>query len=328
MTTRFLHKTVLLQESIEGLGIQPGDIYVDGTLGSGGHALAAISHAHKAGKGQASKVTVIGLDQDEDALARAGERLGLPKGTMLSSVSSHDGHTTIILRQANYRDLDKVLDELHIGNVDRIMLDIGLSSDQFETSGRGFSFKESEPLLMTFDKKPHDKLGTLTAKEIVNEWDEENIADIIYGYGEERYARRIAKKIVEARKIQPIRTTHELVEIIKKATPFTYHHGRIHPATRTFQALRITVNDELNALKDGIRKGFERLSPGGRMAIISFHSLEDRIVKNLYKEYAEGKEDGIIKGILITKKPIVPSDAEIKENPRARSAKLRIIEKL
>lgn len=303
MNSRFLHKSVLLQESIDGLDMQPGDIYLDGTLGSGGHAEAALNAAKAADA--AGRVTVIGLDRDEDALKRAGERLA--------------GHH-VILRQANYRDLDHVLDELNVPQVNKIMLDIGLSSDQFDTSRRGFSFKEREPLLMTMEK--HPELSTLTAKEIVNEWDEENIADIIYGYGEERYSRKIAKEIVAARAIAPIRTTDELVEIIKKATPFWYHRGKIHPATRTFQALRITVNDELNALKDGMRKGWDRLAPGGRMAIISFHSLEDRLVKNFYKEKALAGE-----GHILTKKPITASDAELKENPRARSAKLRIIQK-
>ncbi|MEY2664495.1 MAG: S-adenosyl-methyltransferase MraW [Candidatus Parcubacteria bacterium] len=318
MTTRFLHKTVLLHESINGLNIQPGDIYLDGTLGSGGHALQAVKTA--------GKVTVIGLDQDQDALARAGERLGLPKeATTLTHATAH-GDVTIILRQANYRDLDTVLGSLKIAQVNRIMLDLGLSSDQFETSNRGFSFKDNEPLLMTFNKNPHGTLGMLTAKEIVNEWAEETLADVIYGYGEERYARRIAKAIVEARAIHPIRSTQELVEIVKKATPFTYHHGKIHPATRTFQALRIAVNDELNALKDGLKKGFEHLAPGGRMAIISFHSLEDRIVKHFYKEVEFLGE--IRQARIITKKPITPGAEELKENPRSRSAKLRIIEKI
>ncbi|MDB5259319.1 MAG: rsmH [Candidatus Taylorbacteria bacterium] len=314
MTTRFLHTTVLLHESISGLNIQPGDIYVDGTLGSGGHALAALDAAQ-------GKVTVIGLDQDEDAIGRATARLE-------DHAKSHAYASTVILRQANYRDLDRVLDDLRIPLVNRIMLDLGLSSDQFETSNRGFSFKENEPLLMTFDRSPIDKLGMLTAKEIVNEWEEASLADIIYGYGEERYARRIAKAIVEARAIQPIRSTSELVEIVKKATPFTYHHGKIHPATRTFQALRITVNDELNALKDGIRKGFERLAPGGRMAIISFHSLEDRIVKHAFKALSDETEDSPAKAKLITKKPIAPQYEEVRANPRSRSSKLRIIEKL
>jgi 16S rRNA (cytosine1402-N4)-methyltransferase len=173
---------------------------------------------------------------------------------------------------------------------------------------------------MTFKETPTEE--DLTAREIVNTWEESSIADIIYGYGEETYARKIAKGIIEARAVHPIETTFDLVLAIKNATPSRYHKGRIHPATKTFQALRITVNDEIGALKEGLSKGFERLAPGGRMAIISFHSIEDRIVKHFYKEKAaEGR------GLIITKKPITPSEQEVSENPRSRSAKLRIIEK-
>jgi 16S rRNA (cytosine1402-N4)-methyltransferase len=292
-----VHTSVLLHESIEGLNLHPGSVYFDGTLGSAGHAFAACEKGAQ----------VIGVDQDEDALARAESRL--------------QSTCTFTLVKDNYRNIDHVLAALTIDRVDAIMLDLGLSSDQFETSGRGFTFKNDEPLLMTFAKNVTDE--TLTAKEIVNHWEEESIADIIYGYGEERYARRIAKKIVERRHIKPIETTFELVDIIKEATPWIYHKGRIHPATRTFQALRITVNDEIGSLKEGLEKGFERLKKGGRMAVISFHSIEDRIVKHFYKKLADEE-----KGLIHTKKPITPSDEEIQTNPRARSAKLRIIEKL
>lgn len=292
-----IHKTVLLQESIEGLAITEGDVYLDGTLGSAGHALAACGHGAQ----------IVGIDQDEDALARATSRL--------------QSTCDFRLIKGSFRNMDKALDELGISKVNKIMLDLGLSSDQFETSGRGFTFQKNEPLLMTFKKDPSEE--DLTAQEIVNHWDEENIADIIYGYGEERYARKIARKIVEARENKPITTTFELVEIIKAATPSFYHHGKIHPATRTFQALRITVNDEIGALKDGLKKGFDRLEKNGRMAVISFHSIEDRIVKHFYKEKAE---EGLAE--LITKKPITASELEKKENPRSRSAKLRIIKKI
>lgn len=292
-----IHKTVLLQESIEGLAITEGDVYLDGTLGSAGHALAACGHGAQ----------IVGIDQDEDALARATSRL--------------QSTCDFRLIKGSFRNMDKALDELGISKVNKIMLDLGLSSDQFETSGRGFTFQKNEPLLMTFKKDPSEE--DLTAQEIVNHWDEENIADIIYGYGEERYARKIARKIVEARENKPITTTSELVEIIKAATPSFYHHGKIHPATRTFQALRITVNDEIGALKDGLKKGFDRLEKNGRMAVISFHSIEDRIVKHFYKEKAE---EGLAE--LITKKPITASELEKKENPRSRSAKLRIIKKI
>jgi len=300
----YIHKTVLLQESIDGLSILPCSIYLDGTLGSAGHALYALEKA----KGD---LTVVGLDRDENALLRSKERI--------QEVSKDK--STIYLKRSSYGDLDKVLDELNISHVDAMMLDLGLSSDQFETSGRGFSFAKDEPLLMTFEEKPD--LHDLTASYILNKWEEKSIADVIYGYGEERYALRIARKVVEYRKRKKIETTTELVEIIKSAVPSSYRHGKIHPATRTFQALRITVNDELNTLKDGLKKGFERLRSGGKMSIISFHSLEDRIVKNFNKEKADL---GLAK--IITKKPIAPSDEEIQKNPRSRSAKLRILQKI
>jgi 16S rRNA (cytosine1402-N4)-methyltransferase len=298
-----VHTTVLLHESIDFLNILPGKTYLDGTLGSGGHALLALQ---KAG----GDLMVIGLDRDEDALRRSKKRL--------DEVATDKTHLHLVL--SSYGDLDLALKKLNIETIDAMMLDLGLSSDQFETSGRGFSFKKDEPLLMTFAEKPdeHD----LTASYILNTWEEKSIADVIYGYGEERYALRIAKKIVQYRERKKIETTHELVEIIQSAVPSSYRHGRIHPATRTFQALRITVNDELNTLKDGLRKGFEKLSKGGRMAVISFHSLEDRIVKHFNKEKADA---GL--ATLITKKPVTPSDEELETNPRSRSAKLRIIEK-
>ncbi len=298
--TEYIHKTVLLKESINGLDIHQGDIYLDGTLGSAGHA----EYALRINEG---KIKVIGLDRDSQALLRSKDRLRL--------------YSDVALIESSYGDLDQALDSLKIGKIDRIMLDLGLSSDQFETSGRGFAFKKDEPLLMTF--KSNLVEGDLTAHEIVNSWQEENIADVIYGYGEERYSRRIAHVIVKYREKKTIEKTSELVEIISQAVPVFYRKGKLHPATRTFQALRIAVNDELNTLKKGLEKGFARLNKGGRMAIISFHSLEDRIVKNFNKE-KESKEEAKI----ITKKPIEPSDEEIKENPRSRSAKLRILEKI
>ena len=233
--------------------------------------------------------------------------------------------------------MDMLLAQLGLAHADKIVLDLGLSSDQFETSGRGFTFQKNEPLLMTFRAGLLGELvgelveegdSLLTAHYIVNNWDEENIADIIYGYGEERYARRIARGIIEARAEAPIETTFDLVDIIKKSTPSLYHHGKTHPATRTFQALRITVNDEIGALNDGLEKGFNLLSPLGRMAVISFHSIEDRIVKHFYKSKAEKTEQyPEPRATVITKKPLIPSAQEISENPRSRSAKLRIIQK-
>ncbi len=291
-----VHTSVLLHESIDGLALKEGDIYLDGTLGGAGHA----KYAFESMRGN---ITVIGLDRDQDALLRSREILGSsPK---------------IILKQASFGDMAKVLDDLNIPKVNRIMLDLGLSSDQFEVSGRGFTFRKDEPLLMTMAKFPEP--DDLTAHYIVNKWAEESIADIIYGYGEEKYARKIAKAIISYRERKTIETTFELVEIIKGAVPSFYKRSRIHPATRTFQALRIAVNDELNTLKDGLKQGYERLEKGGRMAVISFHSLEDRIVKHFYK----AQEDAV----LITKRPLTASEQELQDNPRARSAKLRIIEK-
>jgi len=298
MTTS--HKTVLLQESVDGLAIQKGDVVVDGTLGGGGHS-------EEIARRLGADITLVGIDMDEKAIKRASERI--------SKITPH-AHFV----KDNFRNIKKVLKLAHINKVDRILLDIGLSSDQFEVSGRGFSFKKDEPLLMTFSDDP--KSHTFTAWTIVNEWAEESIADVIYGYGEEQFSRRIAKMIVEERENRSIDTTFELVHIIESAVPFFYRKGKLHPATKTFQALRIAVNDELGALKEGIADGFDVLSTGGRLAVISFHSLEDRIVKQYFKKLKDEE-----KGTLVTKKAIIPTKEETKENPRARSAKLRIIQK-
>lgn len=295
-----MHKSVLLHESIDGLDIKKGDIFVDGTLGNGGHTEEVV-------KRFGSAVSIIGIDLDPDAIERTKARLANLK-------------CNIQYAQGSFRNLDSILPTLSVSKVDKILLDIGLSSSQFEESGRGFSFQKDEPLIMSFKKDLTE--NDLTAKEILNNWDEENIKAILEGYGEEQFAWKIAKAIVARREIKPIETTFELVEIIKSATPKFYHHRKIHPATKTFQALRITVNDEIESLKDGISKGFEKLNRGGRLAVISFHSLEDRVVKQFFKALD-------IQGVAttVTKKPIVPSEEEINLNPRARSAKLRIINK-
>lgn len=298
------HTSVLLQEAIQGLEIQPGDIVVDGTLGSGGHTAEI---AKKFGK----KVKIIGFDLDEEALERSKKRL-----TPL--IKSLEADITFV--QDNFRTISAVLGMLGIPQVNKILLDIGLSSNQLEESGRGFSFAKDEPLQMTFKKDPSE--SDTTAYTIVNEWKEETLATIIFGYGEERYSRKIAAAIVKARKLAPIATTAELAAIIAEATPKSYHHLRIHPATKTFQALRIAANDELEALKQGLAQGFEMLAPNGRMAVISFHSLEDRIVKRFFRDMAaEGK------ATVLTKKPITPTEEELSENRRSRSAKLRILKK-
>ncbi|MFA6392998.1 MAG: 16S rRNA (cytosine(1402)-N(4))-methyltransferase RsmH [Candidatus Paceibacterota bacterium] len=294
------HISVLKDESIGGLAIKKGDIIVDGTLGGGGHTYEMIKRWGK-------DIKIIGLDLDIEAKART-----------LSLIEKIPSDFTFI--NSGFQDIDKVLSDLDIKEVDGILLDLGISSFQLETAGRGFSFLKDEPLLMTMKKDITEE--DLTAREIVNTWGEESIADIIYGFGEEKYSRKIAKKIVEARGEKEIETTFDLVKIIKDAVGGYYKGLRIHPATRTFQALRIATNSELSNLEKGIEKGFNCLKKGGHMSIISFHSLEDRIVK---RAFVKLKEEG--KAEILTKKPIVPSEKEIKENPRARSSKLRLLVK-
>jgi len=289
------HVTVLLHEATDGLALKEGDVVFEGTVGLGGHSRILCEKIGKTG-------FFIGTDADQDSLNIAQERLSdLPCKKLFVC--------------DNFRNIDIVLESAHVESVDGILLDIGLSNRQLEVAPRGFSFMRDEPLLMTFRSSGEG----LTAREIVNEWAEESIADIIYGYGEDRYSRRIARAIVEARQIAPIETSGQLAEIVKQNVP-KFGFSKIHPATKTFQALRIAVNDELGALREGLAKGFEHLGTGGRMAVISFHSLEDRIVKEFFRQKAQ---EGT--GTLVTKKPIIPSDDEIKENPKSRSSKLRII---
>ncbi|HBD24855.1 MAG: 16S rRNA (cytosine(1402)-N(4))-methyltransferase [Candidatus Zambryskibacteria bacterium RIFOXYD1_FULL_40_13] len=296
-----IHKSVLLHEAIDGLDIKSGDVFVDGTLGGGGHS-------EEVSKRFGNSVTIVGIDLDPGAIERTKLRL-----------SSHNSNVKYV--EGSFRNIDSILQGLGLETVDKILLDIGLSSNQFEDSGRGFSFQKDEPLIMSFKEKPSE--SDLTAREILNTWDEENIRAILEGYGEEQFAWKIARAIAQRRETKPIETTFDLVEIIKGATPKFYHTRKIHPATKTFQALRITVNDEIESLKEGITKGFQRLCGKGRLAVISFHSLEDRVVKQFFKN----KEDeGVARRV--TKKPIVPGEEETKQNPRARSAKLRIIEKI
>lgn len=292
------HTTVLLHESVDGLNLKPGSVFVDATLNAGGHSQLVLERLD-------GNVRVIGIDVDADAIARAKENISTPN---------------VAFFQENFRNIDKVLDQAGVAHVDGILFDLGLSSNQIEESGRGFSFKTDEPLLMTMKKDPQST--DITANEIVNTWAEDSLADIIYGYGEDRFARRIARAIVAAREAAPIETTGRLTEIVTNAVP-KFGFSRINPATKTFQAIRIAVNDELGAIKEALPKAFAKLNPGGRMALISFHSLEDRIVKRFFKEKAEAGE-----GRLINKKPITPSPQEVAENPRSRSAKLRIIEKI
>ena len=294
------HVPVLLNEAIDGLALEAGDTLVDATLGAGGHSSEIIRR-------YGSGMRMIGFDLDSHAMEVAKETVEKAGGQVLGIHS-------------NFRHMEEKVKEEGIDTVDGVLFDLGVSSMEFGASGRGFSFKYDEPLLMTLESHPDE--DTLTAREIVNSWREEELANAIFEYGEERFSRRIAKAIVTARRKEAIATTFELVDIIRGSVPGSYRNGRLNPATRTFQALRIATNDELGALKDGLQGAWNILKPGGRIAVITFHSLEDRIVKNMFREW--GKEEGKI----ITKKPIVPGEEEISTNPRSRSSKLRIIQKL
>lgn len=289
-----MHVPVLLPEVTHGLAFKAGEIFLDATVGDGGHSAAVCERFGTA-------LRIIGLDLDRDALTAAKDRLS---------------GCAVILVNENFRHLDAVLKKLNVEHVHKILFDLGMSSRQLEASGRGFSFQRSGSLRMTFrvNPEPQDQ----TAFDIVNRFHLEELAELIKTLGEEHRARRIAKIIVSARRHAPIQTSGELAAIIEKALP---RHGRLHPATRTFQALRIAVNDELNALREALPKAFSVLAPRGRLAVISFHSLEDTEVKYFFKSRAD-------LGKLITKKPIVPTPAERRLNPRSRSAKLRIIEKV
>ncbi len=292
------HTTVLLQESVDALALQPGNTAIDCTLGLGGHTVLLAEAVGEAGR-------VLGLDVDEGALEAAKERLArFPQ---------------VSLRRANFRDLTSVAKSEGFGAVDGILFDLGWNSTQLE-AGRGFSFCSHEPLVMTLSSPVAE--GALTAHEIVNTWSEEDIADIVQTLGEERFARRIARAIVEARATAPIAYADELADIVASAVP-KRTHGRIHPATKTFQALRMMVNDELSSLERALPEALGLLRSGGKMAVITFHSLEDGLVKRIFKKFAASSE-----ARLVTKKPTVPSQTEVRSNPRSRSAKLRVIEKL
>jgi 16S rRNA (cytosine1402-N4)-methyltransferase len=306
-----IHRTVLLNETIEGLSLSnlgKDAIVVDGTFGGGGHSKKICENF--------PGTKIIALDADADT---EGNKENMPEDCK------------IIFHNENFRNIDKVLAEEGIEKVDGIILDLGFSSDQLENSGRGFSFLKDEPLLMNLKKtrKENPSPEDLTAEDVVNTWGEESLADIIYGYGEEKQARRIAKFIVSAREKKEIKTTFDLVKIIEEAIPAKFRKSRLHFATKTFQAIRIAVNDELGALEEGLGKGFAALKSGGRISVISFHSLEDRVAKKFFSakggSASGGKENRVAN--IITKKPITASKEEIKENPRSRSAKLRILEK-
>ena len=308
----FRHVSVLLPETIEGLNIRPDGIYADGTLRGGGHASEVAARLTEGGR-------LIGIDQDADAIAAAGERLK-PFGDRVTIVRD------------NYVNMKQVLADLGIEAVDGICLDLGVSSYQLDTAERGFSYMEDAPLDMRMDRR-EDR----TAADLVNECTEQELFRIIRDYGEDRFAKNIAKHIVKARERRPIRTTGELADIIRGAIPMKIQVTGGHPAMRTFQALRIALNRELQVLEDSIDEMIGLLNPGGRLCIITFHSLEDRIVKNGFRRNESpctcppgfpvcvcGKKS---RGTVITKKPILPTKEEEKENPRSRSAKLRIFER-
>jgi 16S rRNA (cytosine1402-N4)-methyltransferase len=297
-----MHKTVLEDEAVAMLNLKKDSVVIDCTLGSCGHTKKILSHLGPKG-------VFLGIDVDPTALSSAGAEL-------------HTYKARITLEQGNFRDLTSLAEHAGVSQADAILADLGWRMEQFAgESGvpRGFSFRIDEPLHMTFGN-PSDY--AFDAKDIVNEWKEEDIANVIYAYGEERYARKIARALVTAREKHPILTSGALASVVADALPGGYRHFKTHPATKTFQALRIAVNDEFDALRELLLSGFELLAPQGRMAIITFHSLEDRIVKETFKAFTRDQ-----KGVLVTKKPVSASPEEIKNNPRARSAKLRTIEK-
>ncbi len=309
----FKHKSVLLDECIENLNIKQDGIYVDGTLGGGGHSSKICENLSKDG-------TLIGIDRDMDALDAASKRL-----------EKYDCKKIYV--QSNYSNIKDVLKEQGIDGIDGALLDLGVSSFQLDNAERGFSYMQKAPLDMRMNRD-----DSFTAYDVVNDYSEVELADIIKKYGEERWAKRIAKFICDSRKQKPIEDTEELVEIIKAAIPAKARREGPHPAKRTFQAIRIEVNDELGQLKRAIGDFCDVLNPEGRFCVISFHSLEDRIVKEIFNERFDpctcpkefpvcvcGKTPEVKK---ITKKPIVSNEEELEENPRARSAKLRVIEKI
>ncbi len=307
--TAFHHTTVLKMETVDGLLVKKGGLYVDMTLGGGGHSEEILSRGGH----------VLGIDQDSTALAAASERLSR-FGEAFRPVKS------------NFKEIKSVLGALNIQAVDGVLMDLGVSSPQLDDAERGFSYMQDAPLDMRMDRE-----SAFSAKDVVNGYSEKELFDIIAGYGEERWAKRIAEFIVRARMDKPIETTMELVSVIKAAVPKGARRDGPHPAKRTFQAIRIAVNRELDVLKTALADGMDMLRSGGRISVITFHSLEDRIVKNAYQEAAVGctcpKEYPVcVCGKqptmrVITRKPILPSEEELTENPRARSAKLRIAEK-
>lgn len=309
----FVHKSIMLAETIESLCIKPDGIYVDGTLGGGGHSLEIAKRLDAGGR-------LIGIDQDGDAIEAAGKRLAL-----------YADRVTIV--RSNYADMKKILHDLGIEKVDGILLDLGVSSYQLDNGERGFTYREDVPLDMRMDVRQER-----TARDIVNTYSETELYHIIRDYGEDKFAKNIAKHIVLARKEEPVETTGQLTEIIKAAIPKKVRAVGGHPAKKTFQAIRIELNHELDVLKGHLEEMVGLLGDGGRLCVITFHSLEDRIVKNIFRTCENpcicppgfpvctcGRKP---KGRVITRKPIVPGEEELKENSRAKSAKLRVFERI
>ena len=309
--TQFHHISVLLQECLDGLAIKPDGIYVDGTLGGAGHS-SQIAKRLTTGR-------LIGIDRDPVALAAAGERL-----------KPYADRVTLV--HSNFCQIKQVLADLHIDGVDGILLDLGVSSPQLDDAQRGFSYMHDAPLDMRMNNQ-----DSLSAYDVVNTWSQEQLQKILYGYGEERYAPRIAAAICRRREEQPIATTLELVDVIRSAMPPAALREKQHPAKRTFQAIRIAVNDELGSVEQVMEDAIPLLKRGGRLAVITFHSLEDRIVKSAMAEAAKGCTcpprlpvcvcGNTPKVKLISRKPIVATEEELEVNPRSRSAKLRVCEK-
>ena len=293
-----MHQSVLREELLYWLQPKSGGVYVDGTVGEGGHSEAIL-------EASAPDARVIGFDRDPNAVAAARERLGI-------------FGARVIIKHDDYRNATRVLGEMSLDKIDGAVLDLGVSSRQLDTAARGFSFLNNGPLDMRMNTE-----DSATAADLVNRLPEAELARIIYEFGEEHYSRRIARAIVRRRQSDPILTTQALVDVNRGSVPTPYLYGRLHFATRTFQALRITVNRELEGLDASLKSLAVLLAPGGRLAVIAFHSLEDRIVKHTYRDMASGP----LGYRVLTKRPIVPSADECANNPRARSAKLRVIEK-
>lgn len=309
----FLHQTVLLHEAVQAVRPMDGGLYVDCTMGGAGHTRLLLEHSAPTGR-------VLGIDQDEFAIQNAQKELQV-----------HQHRLSVV--RSNFREVRRICEANDFLPVDGVVFDLGVSSPQFDEAKRGFSYRLDAPLDMRMDNQ-----ADVTAADIVNDRSEHELADILWRYGEERFSRRIARAILTARRVAPISSTQALAELVTSAIPAASRRTGPHPARRTFQALRIAVNDELSALEEGLEGAFQVLRSGGRMAVITFHSLEDRIVKHAFRAYATGcvcppdfpvcQCHRVPRASVVTPRPIVPDERERSDNPRARSAKLRVLEKI